>query len=56
MDDIEKASRAVAVVFDSLRKDKKPYAIYLMEMAYQCNRVQATDFVEIVEDISKYGF
>ncbi|GAG40141.1 unnamed protein product [marine sediment metagenome] len=55
MSDIVKASRAAAVVYSLLREDKKQYAIWLMEMTYQCNRVQATDFVEIIEDIYNVG-
>ncbi|MEK0338237.1 MAG: hypothetical protein QQN41_12465 [Nitrosopumilus sp.] len=51
MTDIVKASRAVAVVLKALRKDKKSLAIWLMEMTYQCDKEEATDFVEVVEDV-----
>ena len=55
MNDIEKAARAMKIVFYLLQADKKGRAIYIMEMAYQCDPQQATEFVEVVEDIYDVG-
>lgn len=55
MNDMVKASRAAVVVFDLLQEDKKSRAIWLMEMTYQCDKVDAKDFVEVIESIYNAG-
>ncbi len=49
MSDIEKAQRAVRYVVCMLIDDNELAAIRVMEMAYQCETVEAADFVYTVK-------
>ncbi len=49
MSNIEKAQRAIKHVIQLLEQDKEQHAIGLMEMAYQCSKNEAVDFVYTVK-------
>ena len=49
MSDIEKAQRAIRFVTQLLERKQEQHAIRLMEMAYQCETVEAADFVYTVK-------
>lgn len=49
MSDIEKAQRAVRHVLHLLIDNKELEAIRVMEMTYQCDRNEASDFVYTVK-------
>lgn len=51
MTDLEKATIALIMAYDELRRHSKEDALQLIEMAYQCDRLQATEFVDTIENI-----
>lgn len=55
MSDIEKATRAIRIVYGRLSRDHKSDAEGIVQMAYQCGRAEAEEFVQVLEDIYDAG-
>lgn len=53
MSDIEKATRAVEQVIALLSNGRGTAARRLIEMAYQCDEVEARNFIEALLEIEK---
>ena len=49
MSDIKKATEAIWHVLNLLQNDRKNSAIRLMELVYQCDTSEASEFVYAVE-------